>query len=138
MRTPLRIRRRSLYLKVRITSASKVCSATRASEVIEIVDLFQEYDRSGDGEINCDELFDMMRALEMDHSVDKAAELMKEIDADGSGQLDFGEFCALLAKVKRGDVEMHGFAKLTEDIGATPVAVLVGAAREKKSTSTST
>ena len=86
----------------------------------------------------------MMRALEMDHSVDKAAALMKEIDTDGSGrarraspsgarashprprvgQLDFGEFCALLAKVKRGDVECHGFAKLTEDIGATPVAVL--------------
>ena len=100
--------------------------------------MFEEYDRDASGEINCDELFDMMRALEMDHSVDKAAELMKEIDADGSGQLDFGEFCALLAKVKRGDVEMHGFAKLTEDIGATPVAVLVGAAREKKSTSTST
>ena len=66
----------------------------------------------------------MMRALEMDHSIQKAEELMKEIDEDGSGQLDFGEFCALLAKVKRGDVELHGFAKLTQDIGATPVAVL--------------
>ena len=45
-----------------------------------------------------------------------------EIDEDGSGELEFGEFCALLAKVKRGDVgNLHGFAKLTEDIKATPV-----------------
>ena len=46
-------------------------------------------------------------------------------DEDGSGELEFGEFCALLAKVKRGDVgNLHGFAKLTEDIKATPVSVL--------------
>ena len=31
----------------------------------------------------------------------------------------------MLAKVKRGDVgNLHGFAKLTEDIKATPVSVL--------------
>ncbi len=48
--------------------------------------------------------------------------MMLEIDEDGSGELEFGEFCALLAKVKRGDVgNLHGFAKLTEDIKATPV-----------------
>ena len=51
--------------------------------------------------------------------------MMLEIDEDGSGELEFGEFCALLAKVKRGDVgNLHGFAKLTEDIKATPVSVL--------------
>ena len=45
-------------------------------------------------------------------------------DEDGSGELEFGEFCALLAKVKRGDVgNLHGFAKLTEDIKATPVLI---------------
>ena len=67
----------------------------------------------------------MMRALEMDHSLAKAKEMMLEIDEDGSGELEFGEFCALLAKVKRGDVgNLHGFAKLTEDIKATPVSVL--------------
>ena len=84
-----------------------------------------EFDKDKSGYIDEEELCEMMRALEMDHSLAKAKEMMLEIDEDGSGELEFGEFCALLAKVKRGDVgNLHGFAKLTEDIKATPVSVL--------------
>ena len=42
----------------------------------------------------------MMRALEMDHSIDKAAALMKEIDTDGSGAAP-----APLARFRKKDTE---------------------------------
>ena len=48
-------------------------------EFEEIVDLFKEFDKDESGYIDEEELCEMMRALEMDHSLAKAKEMMLEI-----------------------------------------------------------
>ena len=62
--------------------------------------------------------------MEMEFSAEEAVELMDKIDKDGSGILDFEEFVMFVGRIKRGDTELKGFAKLVGDLDETPVAVL--------------
>ena len=53
------------------------------------MDLFKEFDKDKSGYIDEEELCEMMRALEMDHSLAKAKEMMLEIVLT---QRSFGNF----------------------------------------------
>lgn len=93
-------------------------------EFEDLVAMFKEFDKDASGAVDVDELFDMMKHMDMEHSVDKAKEFMAEIDSDGSGQLEFAEFVGLIATVKRGDTTLRGFAKLCADLDSTPTTIL--------------
>lgn len=93
-------------------------------EFEDLVAMFSEFDKDKSGAVDKEELFVMMKRMDMEHSVSLAEEFMKEIDEDGSGELEFAEFVALVAMVKRGDKTTRGFAKLTQELKSTPAAVL--------------
>ena len=54
------------------------------------------YDKNGDSKITLDEFGEVIKSLGLDPSKNQLATLMQEIDLDGSGTVDFPEFCELL------------------------------------------
>ncbi len=60
----------------------------------------------GDGAINAEKLINTIK-VEFEMTIDIEA-LIKEIDEDGSGQIEFDEFTALLKTNKPGDSEDEG------------------------------
>lgn len=58
-------------------------------------------------------------------------ELLKEVDEDGSGILDFPEFVALIARIKRGDGALKAFAKVFDVLQSSPVNVVEQQAKER-------
>jgi hypothetical protein len=55
-------------------------------------EIFQRYDEDNSGTIESSELQNVMRELGQDMSPDELAAMIKEIDTDGSGEIDFEEF----------------------------------------------
>ena len=58
-----------------------------------MVATFKEYDSNGGGSIDIHEIRKILLHMEMDVGMDKAKELMVLIDVDGSGEIDFDEYC---------------------------------------------
>merc|ERR1711937_468184 len=65
-------------------------------QVMEIKDAFDLFDKDRSGEITVGEMLDAMRSLGYDTEHGEAAEHVKNLDKDGSGALEFGEFYELL------------------------------------------
>merc|ERR1711871_85902 len=58
----------------------------------ELLEVFNVFDVSGDGEVDEHELGDLMQALGIDLDKEEKAQLMKEFDEDNSGSISFDEF----------------------------------------------
>jgi Ca2+-binding EF-hand superfamily protein len=64
--------------------------------------VFNHFDDDGSGSVNGSELKEILNRLNVKLS-DKAFDaLMLEIDANGTGQMDFDEFCTVMAPVMTG------------------------------------
>ena len=59
---------------------------------------FELFDRDRDGAINNNELGTVMRNLGQNPSEEELREMIKEIDLDGNGVIDFNEFLYLMVK----------------------------------------
>jgi len=78
---------------------------TRA-QVKEFKEAFDIFDVDGGGTITADELGDVMRSLGQKPSKELLEEMVREIDADGDGAIDFPEFLTMmLRKMNEGDPE---------------------------------
>ena len=58
---------------------------------------FSLFDREGDGTISTNELRTMMPSLGLVVSEEELLEMIQEVDADGSGSIDFSEFLTMMA-----------------------------------------
>ena len=78
----------------------------------ELKEVFEVFDVSGDGEVDEDELGDLMCALGIELDDDEKSQLMSEFDEDNSGSISFDEFFMYMRRRQTpGDPK-----KLVEDI----------------------
>uniref|UniRef100_A0A1I7XB07 Troponin C n=1 Tax=Heterorhabditis bacteriophora TaxID=37862 RepID=A0A1I7XB07_HETBA len=63
----------------------------------ELREAFRLYDKEGNGYINVSDLRDILRALDDNVSEEELDEMIAEIDADGSGTVDFDEFMEMMS-----------------------------------------
>ncbi|KAM9391943.1 calcium-binding protein 5b [Pholidichthys leucotaenia] len=65
----------------------------------ELKDAFKEFDVDGDGSITCDELKHAMEKLMGTHtSKNEADAVLKEVDGNGDGTVDFEEFVRMMSQ----------------------------------------
>jgi len=59
---------------------------------------FDMFDKDGDGAISCRELGIVMRSLGINPNEVELQDMIQEHDTDGSGQIEFEEFCEMMLK----------------------------------------
>lgn len=71
------------------------------SQFEEMVSMFKRTDADGSGNIDLEEINKMLADMDMDHLQDAALELLEDLDTDGSGELDFAEFCDFFSRLQK-------------------------------------
>ena len=72
-----------------------------AEKIADLKESFDSFDVSGDGRIGADELYGMFKKLGTNLTRSQIREVMREVDADGSGEIEFEELCILEIKMAR-------------------------------------
>ena len=60
----------------------------------------------------------------MDSSLEEAEKMLNIIDVDGSGEIDFEEYCTFFVMLKRGDERLSKYQDLLNNIRNTPLGNL--------------
>lgn len=93
-------------------------------EFEELVQMFKRYDVNGSGTIDKHEARKILNELGLDSSLEKAEELLALVDVDGSGEIDFAEYCRFVHLVKSGDERMAQFGGMMDKLKETPLGLL--------------
>merc|ERR1712046_19707 len=81
-----------------------------ADEVQEVKDAFDLFDSDASGSVSVAELVEAMQSLGLEQKNEAVFNMIKEIDTDGSGELEFAEFLEMMTarltnKTPRADIE---------------------------------
>merc|ERR1712241_29634 len=75
-------------------------------QTAEFREAFALFDKDGDGTISTKELGTVMNSLGQKPTPQELENMIKEVDIDGNGEIDFDEFLAMMAKkLKETDLE---------------------------------
>ncbi|KAI8967427.1 putative calmodulin [Mycotypha africana] len=72
-------------------------------QIDEIRESFNLFDKNGDGTIDINELSQVMRNLGQEASDAEVKDMIKEVDADNNGTIDFQEFLTIMSRMKAND-----------------------------------
>jgi len=72
-------------------------------QIAELQQAFNEFDVDRGGTINAKELGYAMRAMGMNPTEAELLDLLNEYDTDGSGMIEFGEFCNMMSDKMNAD-----------------------------------
>ena len=86
--------------------------------------IFNLFDRDGNGTIDVDELEVLMKKLGYQPKREKLEQIIMEVDHNKDGELQFGEFCLFIKKIKEGGIHGGGY----QEALATQIDELSGSA----------
>jgi calmodulin len=73
------------------------------AQLAEYKETFALFDKDGDGCITVKELGTVMKSLGLNPTDEELADLVRDIDTDGNGQIEFKEFLSLMVNKIGGD-----------------------------------
>ena len=98
-------------------AAGAAPNAPAISVLASYKEAFSVFDKDGSGTVSTSELGEMMSALGQNLSAEELDAMVEEVDADGSGEIDFDEFCACMQKAKKGGGTAPKLAVVVEENG---------------------
>jgi calmodulin len=66
---------------------------------------FDMFDKKGNGTISSDDLYLAFKNMGNEFTMEQVEEMVRELDEDNSGEIDFEEFISLIKKVNENDEE---------------------------------
>jgi len=75
-------------------------AASKTDMFEELQSVFDLFDRDGDGTIDAEELSTLMKKLGFEPNEEKLMEVVRSVDKNGNGKLEFDEFCDFLKAAK--------------------------------------
>ncbi|CAN0913730.1 Calcium-binding protein CML24 [Linum grandiflorum] len=96
-------------------AASPIVGAGAATD--EIRQIFNKFDKNGDGKISCSEVVDSLKELGTAVTPAEVECMMKEFDTDGDGYIDLDEFVAFIQSggFEESDCRQGGSTKELKD-----------------------
>lgn len=73
----------------------------------EIRDAFEIYDQNKDGKISARELHRVLKSLGDGCSIEDCSRMIRSVDSDGDGSVDFEEFKKMMSRAKRPSSSTH-------------------------------
>ena len=92
----------------------------KLGEIDEFKKLFKMYDSDGSGEIDRDELAQLLKRMGERLKASQLDALLRKIDDDGSGDINFQEFCQMVFWMREGKIGVGGklFRSMGKGIGS--------------------
>jgi len=84
----------------------KILESLTADELATFKEAFTVFDKNQDGTITTKELSTVMRSLGQNPTDAEVQDMINEVDVDGSGAIEFPEFCVMMVKkMQESDTE---------------------------------
>ena len=85
--------------------------------------MFCDYDINKGGTLDLYEIQKVLFSMGIKNLEEKAIELMEIVDVDGSGEIDFDEYCRFVILLKKGEGAFAEFGDVLSAMSQTPLGI---------------